>query len=96
MPNEGTNPGVLADSLVLRPCARCGERKPPAAFYSNPASICKRCQNRASRFSNQCRRAALAHLIALHPNEYRRLLAAERARRDPSLSDMVGGGQDAA
>jgi recombinational DNA repair protein (RecF pathway) len=96
MPNEGTNPGVPAGSLALRPCARCGGRKPPAAFYRNPASICKQCQNRASRFSNQCRRAALAHLIALHPNEYRRLLAAERARRDLSLSDLAGGGADAA
>jgi recombinational DNA repair protein (RecF pathway) len=93
MPNEGTNPGVLADSLALRPCARCGGRKPPAAFYRNPASICKDCHNRASRAAHDCRRAALAQLVARHPNEYQQLLQAERAKRARALA---GGGADAA
>jgi recombinational DNA repair protein (RecF pathway) len=96
MPNEGTNSGASANSAELRTCSRCGKPKPVAEFYRSPATICKRCQNRASRFSNQCRRAALAHLIALHSNEYRRLLAAERARHDSSLSDLAGGDSDAA
>ncbi len=96
MPNEGTNLGAPADSPELRTCSRCGKRRPVTKFYRSPATICKRCQNRASRFSNECRRAALAHLIALHPDEYRSLLRAERIRRDPSLSDLAGGESDAA
>jgi recombinational DNA repair protein (RecF pathway) len=93
MPNEGTNPGVPADSLALRLCARCGRRKPPAAFYRNPASICKDCHNRASRAAHDCRRAALAQLVARHPKEYQELLRAERTKR---ACRAAGGGADAA
>jgi recombinational DNA repair protein (RecF pathway) len=64
-----------------RRCSRCQATKPPGAFYRNPASICKACHNAASRLGGEIRRAALARLVAAHRVEYRRLLAAERARR---------------
>ena len=50
-------------------------------FYANPATICKACQNVAARVSAQVRKAAVARLIAAHQDEYRALLAAERARQ---------------
>jgi hypothetical protein len=92
MPNEGTNSGAPANGTGRKRCSRCGEDKPRSAFYDNPATICKRCQNRASRFSNACRRAAIAHLIATYRAEYQKLLVAERAK----LSDLgrVGSGGD--
>ena len=96
MPNEGTNSGASANSAELRTCSRCGEAKPVTEFYRRPATICKPCQNRASRFSNQCRRAALAHLVALHSNEYRRLLAAERAHRAATPELVERGASNAA
>jgi recombinational DNA repair protein (RecF pathway) len=64
-----------------RRCSRCQATKPPGGFYRNPASICKACHNAASRLAREVRRAALARLIQAHQAEYRRLLAAERARR---------------
>ena len=96
MPNEGTNPGTPIDSPALRRCARCGGGKPPAAFYRNPASICKDCHNRATRVAHDCRRAALAQLVARHAGEYRELLVAERTKCAHELGDLAGGGQDAA
>ncbi len=58
---------------------------------------CKDCHNAASRFTNQCRRAAIAHLITEYSAEYRALLDAERAkRRTRSSKRMSGGGPDAA
>ena len=96
MPNEGTNSGAPAKGSGRRRCSRCGEDKPRSAFYCNPATVCKRCQNRASRFSNACRRAAIAHLIATYRTEYQALLVAERAK----LGDLgrlgSGGDSDAA
>ncbi len=96
MPNEGTNPGTPIDSPALRRCARCGGGKPPAAFYRNPASICKDCHNHATRVSHDCRRAALAYLVAQHAEEYRGLLLAERAKRAHGLGYLAGGGRHAA
>ena len=64
-----------------RRCSRCRATKPPGAFYRNPASVCKACHNAAARLVGEIRRAALARLVAAHQAEYRRLLAAERARR---------------
>lgn len=76
-----------------RRCSRCGVTKPPTGFYRNPASICKDCHNRASRLTNQIRRAAVAHLIATHQDEYLASLQAERVARAVGES---GGGSDAA
>jgi len=64
-----------------RRCSRCQALKPPGDFYRNPASVCKACHNAATRLAGEVRRAALAQLIQAHQTEYRRLLAAERARR---------------
>jgi hypothetical protein len=93
MPNEGINTGAPAESPALRSCSRCRRAKPLTAFYRNPASICADCHNRASRVSHNCRRAALAELVARHPAEYRELLLAERAKCAP---EVAGGGSDAA
>ena len=80
-----------------RRCSRCGRTKPPTAFYRNPSTICKDCHNAASRFTNQCRRAAIAHLITEYSAKYRALLDAERAkRRARSCKHVSGGGPDAA
>jgi recombinational DNA repair protein (RecF pathway) len=48
------------------------------------------------RRNGQIRTAAVRRLIAAHQAEYRSLLRAERQRRGHDLSDLVGGGQDAA
>jgi recombinational DNA repair protein (RecF pathway) len=64
-----------------RRCSRCQATKPPGDFYRNPASICKSCHNTATRLAGEVRRVALARLVHAHQAEYRRLLAAERARR---------------
>jgi recombinational DNA repair protein (RecF pathway) len=64
-----------------RRCSRCQATKPPGDFYRNPASVCKACHNTATRLAGEVRRAALARLVQAHQAEYRRLLAAERARR---------------
>jgi recombinational DNA repair protein (RecF pathway) len=80
-----------------RRCSRCGRTKPPTAFYRNPSTICKDCHNTASRFTNQCRRAAIAHLITAYSAEYRALLDAERASRHAAASERTsGGGPDVA
>ena len=96
MPNEGTNSGAPANGCGRRRCSRCGEDKPRSAFYCNPATVCKRCQNQASRFSNACRRAAIAHLIATYRTEYQALLVAERAKSGDLGRVGSGGDSDAA
>jgi hypothetical protein len=64
-----------------RRCSRCQADKPLGDFYRNPASTCKQCHNAATQANSEIRRAALARLVSAHQAEYRRLLAAERARR---------------
>jgi recombinational DNA repair protein (RecF pathway) len=79
-----------------RRCSRCQAEKPPRDFYRNPASICKQCHNAASGLRSKARRAAIALLVCAHRDEYRRLLAAERARRAATSEQGVGGGADVA
>ena len=76
-----------------RRCSRCQATKPPGDFYRNPASVCKACHNAATRLAGEARRAALARLVRAHQAEYRRLLAAERARRTagPRPVEDLGG-----
>jgi recombinational DNA repair protein (RecF pathway) len=76
-----------------RRCSRCQATKPPGDFYRNPASVCKACHNAATRLAGEVRRAALARLVQAHQAEYRRLLAAERARRAaiPEPVEDLGG-----
>jgi recombinational DNA repair protein (RecF pathway) len=93
MRDQRTNPGASGNGAQHKRCSRCGKRKSLTAFYRNPNSICKDCQNLASRLSNEVRTAAIAQLIATHLDEYRDRLAAERAIR---ASQLEGGGDDAA
>jgi recombinational DNA repair protein (RecF pathway) len=79
-----------------RRCSRCQALKPPGDFYRNPASVCKACHNAATRLAGEVRRAALARLVAAHQAEYRRLLAAERARRAATREPVDGWGGEAA
>jgi recombinational DNA repair protein (RecF pathway) len=79
-----------------RRCSRCQASKPPGDFYRNPASVCKQCHNAATRLAGEVRRAALARLVAAHQAEYRRLLAAERARRAAIPEPVDGWGGEAA
>jgi hypothetical protein len=91
MPKQDT-----AGPLALEPrrrCSRCGIEKSLDGFYANPATICKACQSTATRSSNQVRKAAVARLVAVHRDEYRALLAAERARQ---ARPATGGALDAA
>jgi recombinational DNA repair protein (RecF pathway) len=79
-----------------RRCSRCQASKPPGDFYRNPASICKACHNTATRLAGEVRRAALAQLVRAHQAEYRRLLAAERARRAAAARPVEDLGGEAA
>jgi hypothetical protein len=79
-----------------RQCSRCGVSKPATDFYANPATVCKGCQNLASRFTNACRRAAIAHLIATYSTEYQALLETERTKRQAGSETSIGGDSDAA
>lgn len=79
-----------------RRCSRCQAEKSPRDFYRNPASICKQCHNTATGVRNKARRAAIALLVNLHQDEYRRLLTAERSRRLTGPESSLGGGPDAA
>jgi recombinational DNA repair protein (RecF pathway) len=93
MPAQHT---AAADPEQRRRCSRCQAEKPPRDFYRNPASICKRCHNAATGRRSKARRAAIALLVSTHRDEYRRLLADERARRAAISKDGVGGGADVA
>jgi recombinational DNA repair protein (RecF pathway) len=79
-----------------RRCSRCQADKSPRDFYRNPAAICKQCHNAATGLRNKARRAAIALLVSAHRDEYRRLLAAECARRAATSQDNMGGGVIAA
>jgi hypothetical protein len=76
--------------------SRCQATKPPGDFYRNPASVCKACHNAATRLHGEVRRAALAQLVRAHQAEYRRLLAAERARHAATPESVDGWGGEAA
>jgi recombinational DNA repair protein (RecF pathway) len=93
MRNQRSNVSVPSNGAQHKRCSRCRKTKQLTAFYRNPNSICKDCHNRASRITNQVRRAAIAHLIATHQAEYRTRLQTERATRTAVES---GGGSDAA
>jgi recombinational DNA repair protein (RecF pathway) len=93
MPGQHT---AAADPEQHRRCSRCQAEKPPRDFYRNPASICKRCHNAATGRRSKARRAAIALLVRAHRDEFRRLLAAERARRATTFEHVRGGGADVA
>jgi hypothetical protein len=91
MPAQHT---AAAGRELRRRCSRCKAEKSLRDFYRNPASICKRCHNAATSLRNKARRMAIALLVRAHRDEFRRLLAAERARR--AATQVDGGGADVA
>jgi hypothetical protein len=93
MPAQHT---AAADRGQRRRCSRCQAEKSPRDFYRNPASICKRCHNAASGLRSKARRAAIALLVRAHRDEYRRLLAAERAHCAFTPESVEGGESDVA
>ncbi len=95
MRDQRSNVGAPSNGAQYKQCSRCRKTKPITAFYRNPSSICKGCQNRASRISNEVRRAAIAHLISVYNDEYKALLSIERTRRQNGPESRSGGGPDA-
>jgi hypothetical protein len=81
MRDQRINADASGNGASVRRCSRCGDEKPTDEFYRNPATVCKPCQRQAARASRDVRRAAITRLVRAHPEEYRRLLAAERAGR---------------
>jgi hypothetical protein len=94
MRDQRSNPGVPADRTGHRTCERCGEAKPPSDFSNDKVTVCRRCA-RLARFSRACRRAAIAHLIAAHQQEYEALLRREQAKQGQPPTER-GGGPDVA
>jgi recombinational DNA repair protein (RecF pathway) len=90
MRDQRSNPGASADSARHRTCDRCGQSKPPSDFSDDKATVCRRCR-RLARFSRACRRAAIAHLIAAHQQEYEALLRQEQAKQGQPPTERGGG-----
>jgi recombinational DNA repair protein (RecF pathway) len=97
MRDERTNSSAPSTS---RRCSGCGRVKPTRDFYiyrgGKLSSRCKDCQCAAARTTSRDRRGALRVLIAAHHEEYRSLLAAERAKRRHRDEPTSGGGADVA
>jgi hypothetical protein len=86
MRDQRSNPGASADTT----CERCGEAKPASDFTTRETTVCRRCR-RLARFSRAARRAATAHLIAAHQQEYEALLRQEQARQGQPPTEPAGG-----
>jgi recombinational DNA repair protein (RecF pathway) len=97
MHDERTNSGTPGQP-TSRPCSGCGQAKPLDQFYiyrnGKYSSRCKTCQCTTARSTGRDRRRALRLLIAVHSNEYRALLRAQRNRQDEETAE--GGGSDVA
>ena len=100
MRDERTNCRTPSHLPAAKRCSGCGQEKPAGGFYlyrSNKlSSRCKDCQCGAARISSRDRRSALRVLIAAHSDEYRWLLATERAKRGQRDDPTSCGGSDAA
>jgi len=100
MRDERTNSSAPSQPPASKRCSGCGRVKPTRDFYSyrggKLSSRCKDCQCKAARTTSRDRRGALRVLIAAHHEEYRLLLAAERAKRGHHDAPTSGGGSDAA
>ena len=85
MRDERTNCSMRSQPPAAKRCSGCGRVKPARDFYlyrgGKLSSRCKDCQCEAARTTSQDRRSALRVLIAAHSEEYRSLLATERAKR---------------
>jgi recombinational DNA repair protein (RecF pathway) len=99
MRNERSNFGASDSQPTGRRCSGCGRAKPTTDFYRSRggklSSRCKDCQCQAARTTNRDRRSAVRVLIAVHNEEYRSLIAAERAKR-LHHDEPTGGGWDVA
>jgi len=99
MRDERTNSGAPDQRPSSKRCSGCGRVKPTSAFYTyrggKLSSRCKPCQCRAAQATSRDRQHVLRVLIAAHHDEYRMLLAAERAKRRRHSGSMSGGGPDA-
>jgi recombinational DNA repair protein (RecF pathway) len=100
MRDERTNCRTPSYLPAAKRCSGCGQEKPAGGFYlyrSNKlSSRCKDCQCEAARISSRDRRSALRVLIAAHSEEYRSLLASERAKRGQRDEPMPEGSSDVA
>jgi recombinational DNA repair protein (RecF pathway) len=99
MRDERTNSSAPSQPPASKRCSRCSRVKPTRDFYryrgGKLSSRCKDCQCAAARTTSRDRRRALRVLIAAHHEEYRSLLAAERAKRG-HRDELPGGGPDVA
>jgi coenzyme F420-reducing hydrogenase beta subunit len=104
MRHQRTNTGV-PDRPTSKRCAACRATKPADQFYADRrgrlTGRCRDCHRQQTRANNRRRHAALRLLITAHLEEYRTLLAAQRARheadrQEANSSSNVGGGADAA
>jgi recombinational DNA repair protein (RecF pathway) len=100
MRDERTNSSAPSQPPASKRCSGCGRVKPTSDFYryrgGKRSSRCKACQCAAARTTSRDRRGALRALIAAHHEEYRSLLAAERAKRGHRGEPTSGGGADVA
>jgi coenzyme F420-reducing hydrogenase beta subunit len=98
MRHQRTNAGVPGRPTTKR-CAACRATKPVDEFYADRrgrlTGRCRDCHRHQTRANNR-RLAALRLLITAHMEEYRALLAAQRARHDANSNSIPGGGADAA
>jgi recombinational DNA repair protein (RecF pathway) len=97
MRDERTNSGA-PDQPTGRQCSGCRRVQPPDQFYTygngKHSSRCKSCQCETARRTGRDRRHALRLLIAVHNDEYRALLRAQRNRHGDGAAP--GGGADVA
>jgi recombinational DNA repair protein (RecF pathway) len=100
MHDERTNCRAPNHLPAAKRCSGCGQEKPARDFYlyrgDKLSSRCKDCQCEAARSTSRDRRSALRVLIAAHSEEYRSLLAIERAKRGQRDEPISGGGTDVA
>jgi coenzyme F420-reducing hydrogenase beta subunit len=101
---QRTNSGVPGRPTSKR-CSACRAIKTVDEFYADRrgrlTGRCRDCHRHQTRANNRHRLAALRLLITAHMEEYRALLAAQRARREADTQEadsnsIAGGGSDAA
>jgi recombinational DNA repair protein (RecF pathway) len=100
MRDERTNCRTPSHLPAAKRCSGCGQEKPARDFYlyrdDKLSSRCKDCQCEAARSTSRDRRSALRVLIAAHSEEYRTLLATERAKHEQQDEPTPRGGWDVA
>jgi hypothetical protein len=99
MRDQRINSGALDRQPGRKRCTDCHEERATEEFYADRrgrlTSRCRDCHRRSTRASNQRRQTALRLLITAHPEEYRALLSAERAKHT-STPSPGGGDSDVA